>query len=251
MIFLVGNWKMAPEKGAQAITLFKKTNLLAKAYKKTLTVIACVPSVHLVTLTRQRVSPIKLGAQTVASTVTVAHTGLVHSGMLKDAGVSYCIVGHSESRARGEGNDLIREQALRLIEKKITPIFCVGERERDPQGWYLSEVKEQLETLLVVLPKTAYKSLIVAYEPVWAIGKDAVREATPIECQEMIIFIRKVIADAIGEKAASLVPILYGGSVTEVNARSFIIEGRAQGLLVGRASLDPKVYGQLAKSISK
>lgn len=241
---------MAPEKSIQAVSLFKQSNLLAKKYKKTLTMVACAPSVYLQTLTKQRVSPLGLAAQTVAPVTTIANTGLIQAAMLKDAGVGYCLVGHSESRARGESNDTVSEQVLRLIEKKIIPIICVGEKERDTQGWYLSLVKDQLQSVLAVLPKTAIKNIMIAYEPVWAIGSDAVREATPLECQEMVIFIRKVLADSLGEKPAQSVPILYGGSVNEINAKSFIVDGKAQGLLVGRVSLDIKKFTALAKSIA-
>ena len=249
MIFLIGNWKMAPEKPQQAIDLAKKTLAIAKTYKKSVTTIACVPFVHIATIAKQ-VKSLTIGAQSVASSIEVAQTGLVSAAMLKGHGAGYCIVGHSEARARGEGDQEVAQQTMRLLEKGIAPIICIGERERDQQGWYLSVVKEQLESVLATIPDSAIKKIMIAYEPVWAIGKNAIREATPAECLEMVIFIRKILADHVGEKAAAKVPILYGGSVDERNAQQFISEGGAQGLLVGRVSLEPKRFGAIAASIS-
>jgi triosephosphate isomerase len=114
----------------------------------------------------------------------------------------------------------------------------------------LSNVKEQVESIITSVPKNKLKNLVFAYEPIWAIGSEAAREATVAECQEMIIFIRKLIVDAIGIAISKNIKIIYGGSVNEKNATNFILEGGAQGLLVGRVSLDAKRFDLLAKNIS-
>lgn len=250
MILLVGNWKMAPEKKTQVVVLTKATSVIARQYKKTITTVVCPSFVHIPVAVKAANTALCIGAQYAAPGSAVASTGLVSAAMLKDAGVQYCIVGHSENRARGETNEMVRESVARLLEKKIRPIVCIGERDRDTQGWYLSEIKDQLEGMLVAVPRNALKQLVIAYEPVWAIGSAAVREATPQECREMVIFIRKILTDTYDEKAAKIVPIIYGGSANEQNANLFIAEGKAQGLLVGRVSLDPKRFALLANTIS-
>ncbi len=249
MTVLVGNWKMAPEKRSAAVELAKKTLALARTYKKSLRIIVCPSIVHLDCVSTAAKAPLVCGAQGVSVETDIPHTGLVSAAQLKGVGVEYCIVGHSESRARGETNEIVQQQVARLIEKKIIPIVCIGERERDLQGWYLSEVKDQLDVLLASVSKAACKTILFAYEPVWAIGANAKREATPAECREMVIYIRKLISDVHGEKFAAGSTILYGGSVNEHNAKQFITEGTVQGLLVGRVSLDAKRFGALAKAL--
>ncbi len=241
---------MAPDTVTQAQILAKKTSEIAKQYKKTILTAICSPSLFLGVVSKQAKPWLRIGAQGVAADVAVAQTGFVNASQLKSLGAEYVIVGHSEMRARGETNESVALQTMRLLEKKLKPIICVGERDRDMQGWYLSDIKEQLEVVLAAIPKAGIKNTVIAYEPVWAIGAQALREATPAECREMIIFIRKIISDLHGEKVANSIPILYGGSVNDENAKSFIIEGTAQGLLVGRVSLEPKRFGLLAKSIA-
>ncbi len=248
MKILIANWKMAPEKKVQAIDLAKKSNLLAKKYKKNISLIICSPSIHISNVSKFTKTA-KLGAQWVSSITEIAQTGLISANMLKDYGVEHCIIGHSESRSRGDTNEIIKEQSKRLLEKKIISILCVGETERDSHGWYLSTVKDQIESILKDIPKSMLKYFIIAYEPVWAIGKNAIRQANPEECNEMVIFIRKIITDIHGEKSAALVNILYGGSVDEINAINFVKEGNIQGFLVGRASLDIKKFEKLTANI--
>ncbi|MDB5254876.1 MAG: triosephosphate isomerase, triosephosphate isomerase [Candidatus Nomurabacteria bacterium] len=251
MIYLIGNWKMAPEKNTQAVDLVKKTAVIAKQYKKTLVTVICPPTPFLSLVSKNTKVPLLVGAQGVAASEAAAQTGLVSASMLKENGAQYCIVGHSEMRARGESNDMIKQQVDRLLEKKLIPILCIGEKSRDAQGWYLSEVKDQLDTAFADVSALQIKKLIIAYEPVWAIGAGAERAATPIECREMTVFIRKFLNDKYGEKIAKAVPIIYGGSADEFNARSFVEEGGTQGFLVGRVSLDAKRLAALAKSISQ
>ncbi|MEO5646361.1 MAG: triose-phosphate isomerase [Candidatus Paceibacterota bacterium] len=251
MIYLIGNWKMAPEKNTQVIDLVKKTNEIAKLYKKSLTTIICPPAVFLSTVIKNVKVPLEIGAQGVAASNAVAQTGLISASMIKENGAQYVIIGHSEMRARGDNNADVKEQLTRSFEKKLTPIICIGEKSRDEQGWYLSEVKDQLETIYTDLTPLLAKKIILAYEPVWAIGAQAERAATPAECREMTIFIRKFLSDKYGEKVAKAMPILYGGSADEFNAKSFLEEGNANGFLVGRVSLDPKRLGALAKTITK
>jgi triosephosphate isomerase (TIM) len=250
MILLIGNWKMAPEKSTEALIIAKKTFEIAKTYKKIIKTVVCVPSIHIPLLSKNIKTTLFIGGQGVASSTEVAQTGLTSAGMLKSYGATYCIVGHSESRARGENDQQVLEATNLLLQKKILPIICVGEKERDSHGWYLSAVKEQVEKIISNLPKANLKKIIFAYEPIWAIGSNAARESTASECREMIIFIRKVIADVVGHKVANSIPVLYGGSVNEQNAPSFILEGGADGLLVGRVSLDIKKFNALAKSLA-
>lgn len=249
MILLAANWKMAPDTPKAALAIAKRTAAIARSTKKKLNLVVCAPCVHTVSIAKQ-IRPALLGAQSAAATETVASTGLVSAAMLKAVGVMYCIVGHSEARARGETNEVVKAQFDQLIAKKIIPILCVGEKERDAQGWYLSSIKDQLESAFVHVSKAALKRIVIAYEPVWAIGAKAVREATPAECREMVIFIRKIISDLYnGEKIS--IRILYGGSVTADNASTFITDGEAEGLLVGRTSLDPKAFATLATRIAE
>lgn len=240
---------MAPEKSTEAISLVKKTLAIARTYKK-IKIVSCVPAVHLPFLAKQIKSTLSLGSQSIAANPDIAQTGLVSAGMIRSYGAQYSIVGHSESRARGETDESVSIQTQNLLQKKIVPIVCVGEKERDSHGWYLSTVKDQVEKVVAAIQKSQLKQLVIAYEPIWAIGSKALREATPVECREMIIFIRKVIADLVGEKDSQKVTIIYGGSVNEQNAASFITEGGAQGFLVGRVSLDARRFGLLAKNIS-
>lgn len=250
MILLVGNWKAAPEKYSAAEKLIKDIARFAIPLRRKLQTIICVPFQFIDTLSK-KTKTVAIGAQNVSSFSDIPHTGEVSAAMLKAAGVTAAIVGHSERRALGETNELIAQKVLRLIEKNITPILCVGELERDQHGWYLSTIKEQLASVFNGLSPEKAKKLVIAYEPVWAIGAKAAREATPMECHEMMLFIRKVITDTYSPKIASIIPLLYGGSVTEVNAPFFITDGEANGLLVGRTSLEAKRFAALAKRITE
>lgn len=241
---------MAPEKSTEALTLVKKTLEIARVYKKSVTTVLCVPSIHIAPLVKAVKSTISFGGQHVAASSDVAQTGAVSAGMLRSYGATYCIVGHSETRAQGETDEQVLGASLLLLQKKIIPIVCVGEKDRDAHGWYLSNVKSQVESIVSGVPKPQLKNVVFAYEPIWAIGSGAAREATVAECREMVMFIRKVIADIVGEKIANSISILYGGSVNEQNASTFIAEGGAQGLLVGRVSLDAKRFAALTKTIA-
>lgn len=248
-MILIGNWKMAPEKERDAVTLFKKTLAIARTYKK-IHFVSVVPSLHFPSLVKQKQTTLSLGLQSVASSDAIAQTGRIGAGMAKSYGARYAIAGHSERRAQGETDDDVRDQVTLLLQKKIIPIVCVGEKERDAHGWYLSMVKEQVEKAIKDRTAAQVKQMIIAYEPVWAIGSAAVREATALECREMIIFIRRIIADMYTEKDAQKVVIIYGGSVDENNVDTFVTEGGAQGFLVGRVSLDPRRFGVLAKRLA-
>lgn len=248
MRFLIANWKMAPDTAVQAKMLTRATAKIARQHKKNLNTIVAIPYIHMtnfVSVTKT----LSLAGQDVSERMSAGATGQISSSMLKAAGVTYCIVGHSECRNQGDTNDIVKNKINRLLEKKIQPILCVGEKSRDLQGWYLGEVKDQIESAFFEVPKNNVKKFIIAYEPVWAIGENATRTATAIECLEMIIYIRKIISDLYDEKTAYCVSIVYGGSVNPDNAISFIEEGQADGLLVGRVSLAPKLFEELANKI--
>jgi len=167
--------------------------------------------------------------------------------MVKEVGASYVILGHSERRATGENGEIINRKIKAAIKNGLDVILCVGERERDTQGKYLRILENQLKEALIKMPSRLAEKLLIAYEPVWAIGKGATGVETPEGFHHNSIYIRKVLSNLIGKKRALEFPILYGGSVDVKNAISFLTEGQANGLLVGRASLNAKDFGEILR----
>lgn len=189
----------------------------------------------------------KAGVAVAAQDVSVeekgAHTGEVAISMLKSLEVSAVIVGHSERRAMGETDAAIAQKAERVLRAGLVVVLCVGEKTRDAHGNYFSVVEKQVRESLALVPASALRRLVVAYEPVWAIGTQ--KHAKPEDVQEMKLFIQKVLADRFGRNALGKVRILYGGSVTPENAAELLQEGNADGFLVGGASLVPKSFAQI------
>ncbi len=245
---IVANWKMNPQSQKEAESIFSKIYKDKKIIKDN-KIIICPPFPFLFISKKFKNKNIFLGAQNVSTKEEGSYTGEVSPRMLKGMGVSHVIVGHNERRFMGESNTIINEKILNLLKSKISPILCVGENKRDHDGFYLSFVGEQIKECLSGVNKLQMKNIIIAYEPVWAIGKNATREATKEEFIEMKIYIRKVISDIFDSKTAHSVPILYGGSVSALNTRYFTEEGDADGLLVGRNSINNKQFGAIISAL--
>jgi len=238
--FIVANWKMNPSSTKEAEAIFRAVSKKIVSLKKTKLII-CPPFPFLFLFKKNKIKKISLGAQNVSKQTEGSYTGEVSPKMLTDLGVSYVIVGHGECRSSGDTNEIINEKLLNLLKFKLSPILCVGEKARDHEGQYLSFIEEQIRACLSNVPKPHLKNIIFAYEPIWAIGKDAEREATPEEFMEIKIFIKKVISDIYDSKIAHSVPILYGGSINSLNAPVFLESG-ADGLLVGRDSINTNKF---------
>ncbi len=177
-----------------------------------------------------------------------AHTGEVSLSMLQSVGVRYIILGHSERRAQGETDEVVAKKLELALKYKHTTIVCVGEQARDRKGDYLSFVSAQVRSILKTVSKTQLKHVVIAYEPIWAIGTG--KTATPADALEMKLFIQKVIADTLGRAAVAKVRIIYGGSVKKHNAEALIREGHVDGFLIGGASLVPEEFISIVKTAS-
>lgn len=245
---VIANWKMNPQSTKEAEVIFGTVSKEIKKIKNT-KVIICPPFPFLFLSKKFKNKKIILGAQNTSEKPEGSFTGDVSPLMLSNMGVKNVIVGHSERRKQGENNKIINEKILNLLKYKLSPILCVGESDRDHDGSYLSFVEGQIKECLVGISSSQIKNIIIAYEPIWAIGKDRVREATKEEFLEMKIFIKKIISDIYNSKIAHEIPILYGGSVNPLNAKSFIEEG-ADGLLVGRDSLNPKKFIAIINAVN-
>lgn len=254
MKLIVGNWKMYPKTYAEAKEIFVTLKASAKKAKHVKTVI-CPPHlfIHpLIAVLGKAPLNISVGAQNSFWEDEGARTGETSPATLASLGATHVILGHSERRAQGETDTMVAQKSIQVIRNKLTAIICVGEHARDDAGAYFAEVREQLRRSLLNFPKTESKRLVIAYEPIWAIGASAIRPATPPDFHEMSILIRRQLVEQFGKAAGFKVPILYGGSVDERNALGFLRDAGADGLLVGRISLDAEKFGiiiQLADSI--
>ena len=238
---IIGNWKMNPVKSAIAKTHFLAVKKGIQTYKN-VDVAVAVPFVYLAELGKLVSARLSLAAQNAAAEKEGPFTGEISPDMLAGCKVTYSILGHSERRALGETNELISRKIKASLKAKLTPVLCVGETDREHGMWHLGSVKTQIEECLAGVPKAALKNIVIAYEPVWAISSTpGHKDARPSDFEEMRIYIRKVLTDMVGT-AADETAIIYGGSVDETNAASFLVEGGADGLLPGRASLTPKKF---------
>lgn len=248
---IVGNWKMNPVTFEEAQHIYKKAK--AAATKLTSTqVVMCPPFVYIPKFvpskTGAKVKPVvSIGAQNVSTEPMGAHTGEVSAPMLKDLGATHVIVGHSERRTAGETDEAVSKKAFAVLEAGMRPIVCVGEAVHDSQGMYLETLKNQIKNSLSKVPKKLFKEIIVAYEPVWAIGAKEPMEAPMIE--EMAIFIKKVLSDLADQDSARSIPILYGGSINFRNAPDIMTRGKVDGLLVGRESVNAPGFVELLKAV--
>lgn len=241
---IIANWKMNPQTKKDAEIIFNNISNSLNNIKK-VDVVICPPYPFLFLKDKIKSKKIHLGSQDVFYEKDGSYTGEVSASELKDFGVEYVIVGHSERRVLGDTNKIINKKILATFKSKMIPIFCVGENNRDVNGFYLSFIKQQIIEGLIGITKSQMKNIIIAYEPVWAIGSGAVREATPAEFIEIRIFIKKIIADLYDIKITNEIRIIYGGSVNFLNAGSFLKEGGADGLLVGKDSLNSKKFGKI------
>ncbi len=249
--FVIGNWKMyiaSPSEAKKfALTLTRRARLFRGLE------VWVAPPFTLLSLLQPTLknTSVRLGAQTVSAHKAGAHTGDVSATMLKQTGASFVLVGHSDRRALGETDALIHEELLQTIQAGLTAVLCIGEREHDHNGSYFEVISSQLSSALSDFPRSATRKLMIAYEPVWAIGKTAQDAMNPGELQEMQIFIRKILVDILGRESARGVPVLYGGSIEPQNAHLLMQEGGVSGFLVGHASAEIESFIEILSACKK
>ena len=243
---VIGNWKMNPASRKEAKDIFEEINLSVGSFTRVVSVV-CLPFIYTSEFCLLAKTKILIGAQDCFIGDVGPYTGEISAGMLKSIGVHYVILGHSERRAMGEVDEVIREKVKSALQHKLKVVLCVGERARNETPEFLSVIKQQLAADLSGLGKNYLKNLIVAYEPIWAIGKGAIRPASAEDVTEVSIFIKKILTEIFGREVGIKIPIIYGGSVDEKNCREFLHNGGIDGFLVGRASLEPKKFVGIIK----
>ena len=234
---VAGNWKM--NKNLQeGIALATELNDILKADKPNCDVVICTPFIHLASVAGIiDQSVIGLGAENCANKASGAYTGEVSAEMVKSTGAGYVILGHSERRAYyGETAEILKEKINLALANGLKVIFCIGEVLEERESGKQNEVVEaQLAGSLFDLTAEQFANIILAYEPVWAIGTG--KTATAEQAEEMHAFIRGVIAGKFGAEAAENVSILYGGSCKPSNAKEIFSKENVDGGLIGGAAL--------------
>jgi triosephosphate isomerase len=246
---IVGNWKLNPVTQSDALAL--AAGVVRKTKKVENVHIAIAPSYPYLISVEKKISKsaVALCAQDVSTANLGAFTGEVSILQLKDIGTEFVILGHSERRAMGEKDDSIREKMLLTLKHRMTPIVCIGEKKRDDKGDYLSFVESQLMSLAREVTAAEISKVVIAYEPIWAIGTG--KTATVEDVKEMQIFIESVLAKLYNRKTASRVRLLYGGSVKSHNAAQLQASGGMNGFLVGGASLKAEDFAELIVQTTK
>jgi triosephosphate isomerase len=246
---VAGNWKMN-KNYTDGISLFSEVVNMAKdELHGNQQVIVCAPFVHLYSLSQlgKGVSQVSIGAQNAHQEETGAYTGEISTSMLKSVGVEYVILGHSERRQYfGENNALLAKKTDITLKNELIPIFCIGETltERE-SGEHFNVIKSQLAEGTFHLSAEDFSKLVIAYEPVWAIGTGVT--ASSAQAQEIHAFIRTEIATKYSQAVADETTILYGGSCNPTNAFELFSQADIDGGLIGGASLKSRDFIDIAK----
>ncbi len=239
---VAGNWKMNTTL-AEGVGLAKDVKEALSRVEPKCDVVICVPFTHLAPVADAiNGSALGLGAENCADKAKGAYTGEVSASMVASTGAQYVILGHSERRQYyGETSATLRDKVALALENQLTPIFCIGEvLEQRENGSYLDVVKTQIEEGLFNLSAEEFGKIILAYEPVWAIGTG--KTATDDQAQEMHAHIRSVIAGKYGQEVADNTSILYGGSCKPSNAPALFAKPDVDGGLIGGAALDAESF---------
>jgi triosephosphate isomerase len=239
--YIIANWKMNPSHLKEAESLFLDIKKKISKFKNVKTII-CPPFVYLGELTYLYSGKlIDFGAQDVFWERGGSFTGEISPEMLKDLGIDYVILGHSERRALGETNEIVSKKVQAAIKAGLNVILCIGESIRDEGGEYLEFLEEEIRKSLKGVSRNHIGRVIIAYEPIWSIGKDTDDAISARQLHQTKLFILKVLKEIYGRKALTT-KIIYGGSSTPENTRELLKEGEVDGLLVGHESLKSESF---------
>ncbi len=248
--FIAGNWKMHMTT-AEAVEFVREFTEYTEELKEARLVVI-PPFTALDVVSRElEASPVILGAQNLYWEEKGAFTGEISPLMLKDIGCDYVVIGHSERRQYfGETNETVNRKIQTALSYGLTPILCIGESlEERKQEKTILKIKSQIVEGLAGLKEADVQKVIIAYEPIWAIGTGLT--ATPDQAEEVHRFIRDKLSKTYGNLMGSYAIILYGGSVKPANTFSLLREKDINGALVGGASLNPKSFSEIAKEAIK
>ena len=244
---IAGNWKM--NMTASAIKPFMQELKPLLPASKPCEIVLCTPAVMVQNMVKYgKECKVAAGAEDVSKFDKGAYTGEVSAEMLKDIGAKYCIVGHSERRQYHHEDDLlVNAKAKALIEKNIVPIICVGESlEQREMDLTIEHISYQVKAALSGLTAAQLRHVVIAYEPIWAIGTG--KTATAEQAEEIHAFIRITIADKFGVQVAEDTSILYGGSCKPSNAKELFAQKDIDGGLIGGAALKADDFIAIALS---
>lgn len=245
---IAGNWKMYKDLGETA-ELLKGVTSAFPSLPEEVQVIVCPPFTSLsLAAGLLKGSPIKLGGQNMSEFDEGAYTGEISGKMLKSAGCEYVILGHSERRAYfGETNELINRKAKKALVHGLRSIICVGETLQERESGKTAAVVElQVRGVLSGFSASEMEKVIIAYEPVWAIGTG--KNATPQQAQEVHVLIRSLVRALSGESVAASLIIQYGGSVKPDNSADLLSQHDIDGALVGGACLKTDSFSSVVRS---
>ncbi len=241
---VAGNWKMNLDY-QEGISLFSEIlNMVGDEARGNQQVIVCSPFIHLYNIAQQSKdsSNVFVGAQNIHQNDSGAYTGEISASQVKSTGASYVILGHSERRAYfGEDEKLLEVKLNQALKNGLNPIFCIGEtKDERESGEFWDILAKQLKETVFLLSNEDFAKVVLAYEPVWAIGTGLT--ATPEQAQEVHAFIREEIAKNFNQEIADNTSILYGGSCNPKNAAELFSQADIDGGLIGGASLKSRDF---------
>lgn len=248
-MLLVSNWKAYVSEVAKAKSLVAAAKRYAGKNDLEIVIAPSAPYLGMFVTKNRAKETLSYASQDISISTGGAATGEITAGALANLGVKYAIIGHSERRAMGESDETILLKVQHALAQGLTPILCIGERERDQDAMYLQFLRSQIAAIFEPLTPKERAQIIVAYEPIWAIGKSAADSIQPHDLQEMVLYIRKILSNYLPGAGANNAPILYGGSVEPANIRVLAAGAEIQGFLVGHASADVASFTGLAKAL--
>jgi len=246
---IAGNWKMnkTPSETKEFMNTLK--GMLPKG--RWCDIALCVPAVCIPAAVRaMRETRVGIGAENCNPNPSGAYTGEIATNMLTDAGCKYVIIGHSERRAMGETDAEVNAKVIAALDAGLTPIMCCGESLEQREADITSEwISMQIKLGLQGVPEDKMRKVVIAYEPIWAIGTG--KTATPEQAQEVCESIRTVVRKLYSSKIARATSILYGGSMNEKNAYELMAQPDIDGGLIGGASLVPEKFVQIIEAANQ
>ena len=246
---IAGNWKMnkTPSQTKEFMQAFKA--ILPKG--RWCDIALCVPAVCIPAAVRaMRETRVGIGAENMNANASGAYTGEIAADMLVDAGCKYVIIGHSERRAMGETDADVNAKVLAALEAGLIPIMCCGESlEQREAGITTEHIAMQIKLGLQGVSEDKIRKVVIAYEPIWAIGTG--KTATPEQAEEVCQLIRTVVRKLFGSKNARATTILYGGSMNEKNAFELLAQPDIDGGLIGGASLVPEKFVKIIEAANQ